>query len=144
LDTLKKIKISELKLQTHHVGRYLLVKVTLTEHKKLRMMAVIQDEDGGAAFMQLCNQEEERDRPAITILDKDMIFAIKQPYFIMLEKGVYLLRVDQDSDILRLKIGDSRIPVGWRSSKIPRSALQWKNVGNNTVKAGKYWDAISE
>jgi len=136
--------ISELKLETHHVGRYLLARVIKTAHEKLRMMVVIQDESDGAVFMQFCNQEEERDRAAVTILDEGMVLTIKQPYFMILGNRLYLLRVDHVSDLLPLESGDARIPECWYFNKMTRSVPQWKNVGNNAVKEGKYWQAINE
>jgi hypothetical protein len=143
LAQLRNIKISELKLEWIHHGRYLIAKVVTFPHQNLKTMAVIEDDEGEALIMQLCNQDAEEDRPASSVLGEGMVVVIKEPYFMFLDKACYVLRVDHVSDILCLADCDSRIPNAWKKITLQKSALEWKEEGNELVKPHKrYWDAL--
>ena len=55
---LKKIHIKELKLQTHHRGRYLLIKAATPAVQMTAVMAVMEDENGDGCLLQIFHQED--------------------------------------------------------------------------------------
>jgi hypothetical protein len=138
------MQISELKIETHHHGRYLLTKVITSPQKNLKMIAVIQDEHDQAVLMQLCLQEDNATRPASSILDKGMVVIVKEPYFMFLYEHYYVLRVDHVSDILWLPNGDERTPIAWCSTTPEKSAFQWNKEGSGYVKEKKFWEVIEK
>lgn len=142
LAQLERIKISDLRLERIHRETYIIAKVVTSPRENLKMTVVIQDEDGEALIMQLCNQDVEGDTPASSVLDEGMVVVIKELYLMFLNKGVYVLRVDHVGNILWLVDGDSRIPAAWQRTPLQKSALQWKEEGNKLVRQKRYWDAI--
>lgn len=81
-------------------------------------MALVEDEEGTAVLLQLYNQPEEVDVNKETILRKDSIYIIKEPFFKVSTDGSYSLRVDHVSDIVYLLDDDERVPRKWRKRSL--------------------------
>jgi hypothetical protein len=104
------------------------------------VMAIVEDGEGTALLLQLYHQPDESLVPAEEIIRRGDVFILKEPFFKTATDGSYTLRVDHLGDIVRLEIGDDRIPSHW-SSIPPTFQDSSKNIrlqGNEAVKAGRW------
>ncbi|KAJ4303016.1 hypothetical protein N0V90_001907 [Kalmusia sp. IMI 367209] len=96
---LKPMKISELKMETHHRGRRLTIKraspvVVLTA----RSWVMVEDEEGGdIERLEMCLHKS---RHGEDILEYAKSFIIKEPYFTLTEEGEPTVRIDHPSDLV--------------------------------------------
>jgi tetratricopeptide (TPR) repeat protein len=99
LDDLEPMKLADLKMETHHRGRKLLVKrespvVTLVA----RSWTMVQDQDGeGAERLEMCLHKT---RHGEDVLESVKSFVIKEPYFTLTDQGEATLRIDHPSDLV--------------------------------------------
>jgi len=145
LDELVKIKVKELHLETHHRGRYLLVKCVTAPDRLTAIMAIVEDEDEECVLLQLYQREAQVDRPTADVLSEGMFMVIKEPYFNINSTGEYGVRVDHVGDILWLGDGHELLPPSWGPAllDLDKSVLEWKEEGNAKMKEKKYWVAIN-
>jgi len=141
---LSKIIIRKLMLETHHRGRYMLLRVAAPPVRMSAVITVVEDEVGGAATFSLYQQEPESVRPAEDILKEGSVFLLKEPYFKVTGGGGYGIRVDHPTDVAFLSDDDPRVPDEWRleSENIKKTADEWKLEGNALMGAGKHREAI--
>lgn len=112
LSTLSKIMINDLRLETHHRGRYLLVRAATPPDKVIAIMNIVEDEDGEVVLLQVYNQDESGDFNHV--VPYGTVCVVKEPYFKTTGDGGDGLRVDHVSDIVFLNPLDARIPREWR------------------------------
>ncbi|KAK2050706.1 SET domain-containing protein [Colletotrichum somersetense] len=97
---LQPLPISKMRLEEHHRGTYILVRIIMMPHKINVISAVAED-------------EEEFDIE--DILPQGSVCLIKEPFFKKATDGKYSLRVDHVGDFCLLARDDERIPQRWRS-----------------------------
>lgn len=112
---LEPIAIAEMKLETHHRGEKVLLRVCTPPHRMTAVMVVVEDQRGTAAILQLYNQPEESIVPAEQILQTGDILVLKEPFFKRATDGSYSLRADHVSDIVWLQSTDESIPEKWKA-----------------------------
>jgi ribosomal protein S28E/S33 len=143
---LEKEKIRNLQLETHHRGRYLLVRAITGPVQYDGVVMVVEDEDGDAVQLELYHQLGPR--VLLERKDKEMptmgTFVVKEPYFQVTLRGDYVVRVDHLSDIVWLPDTDERVPAGWRSHLRNLTANDWRVEGNAAFRAGCYREAIAK
>lgn len=146
LAQLTPILIKQLTLETHHRGRYLLLKVVAPPNRMTAILTLTVDETDDVVVLQLYQQEDEQVRPATDVVDVGMMLLTKEPYFKIMANGDYGLRVDHLSDIVHIRKGDPILPKAWyqNTSGAKESAEVSKSKGDAAVGAGKYWEAIEE
>lgn len=89
-EKLKKIFLKDLKLQTHHRGSYITLRVVTPAVVMTAVMAVLEDEKGDGVNFQLYHQSDHRDRPAEDAVKLGSVCIIKEPYFkVMNDGGTY-------------------------------------------------------
>lgn len=87
---LKKIYIKDLMLQTHHMGKYILLRVATPAVSMTAIMAILEDENGDGVVLQLYQQEDQHDRAAEDIVELHSVCVLKEPYFkVMNDGGTY-------------------------------------------------------
>jgi tetratricopeptide (TPR) repeat protein len=134
--------MSELRLETNHAGRVLVVR-TITD--PMRMQSVQNAiEDSKLHVDQLAVYNTDPKATPDQVLPKGTIFAIKEPYYKTAASGGYLLRVDHPSDIIRLQPNDPLVPreLAPRVLELDKGALSYKNVGNESFKNKDYLSAF--
>jgi hypothetical protein len=137
---LTQLFIDDLLLETHHRGKYLLLRIVTPPTKLTGIITVVEDEQGDGELLQLYNQDEGLD-PA-QILPINAVCLIKEPYYKRTSTGGFAIRVDHVTDLIFLKPFDSRIPLKWRIPQTPtRSGQDWKELGNAEVRAGNFTKA---
>jgi hypothetical protein len=146
LENLKPIAIKDLKLETHHRGRFLLLRAITPPNRMTAVLVLVEDEYSDVTMLQLYQQEHEASRLATDLVDKGSILLVKEPFFKVTASGDYSLRVDHLSDVVFLDGGDSKVPRPWRPRLIEmgRSANSLKLEGNALIGKGEYWRAIDK
>lgn len=144
LDELQPIHIKNLRLETHHRGSYLLVRALTPPDRITAIMAVVEDENAVAIQLQLYQQPDENLRPATSVIMKNDVFLIKEPYLKTTSDGGYGLRVDHVSDAIRLGAFHDMVPEKWKPTvmNISKTADDWKQEGNEEMGGKHYWAAI--
>ncbi len=110
IDELHPMKISELRLSTHHRGRQLAVKrmspvVTLST----RSWTMVKDDAGEIERLEITLHNTGpggRD-----VLESARSFVLKEPYFTLTPDGEPTLRIDHPSDLLTITTPASKAPV---------------------------------
>jgi tetratricopeptide (TPR) repeat protein len=99
LSELEPMNMSDLRMETHHRGRMLIVKrespvVTLVA----RSWTMVQNEDGNdAERLEMCLHKT---RHGEDVLESTKRFIIKEPYFTLTDQGEPTLRIDHPSDLV--------------------------------------------
>lgn len=139
---LKKATITNLLLETHHRGQYLLLRTITPTYTMTAVMAVVEDENGSVLLLQLYNHEEELS--GAQSLEKGTVIIVKEPYLKTMADGDLGIRVDHPSDIMFVPEFDELIPLSWRKGSIKgdEDSSFWKAKGNDHFKHGEYWSAI--
>lgn len=96
--------INELRLETHHRGRYLLLRCFFRSLRTNAIHAVVEDENEDALILELYVQEDESVRPARETMHEKII-VVEEPYFRHMSESEYCVRVDHIGDILWLPVG---------------------------------------
>ncbi|KAF5983620.1 TPR domain-containing protein [Fusarium coicis] len=141
---LEPIMISEMRLETHHRGKKIMLRVLTPPDRMTAVMAIVEDEKGIAVLLQLYHQPDEVVVPATEILCPNMVCILKEPFFKCATDGTYSLRVDHPSDIIRLDRADDRIPSRWRPSMAISSenSTDIRKRGNDAVQGKKWAEAL--
>ncbi|OJK04901.1 hypothetical protein ASPACDRAFT_49254 [Aspergillus aculeatus ATCC 16872] len=141
LRELKKTRIHNLTLETHHRGLYLLVRAVTPTDRMTAIMAVVEDEAGDVVMLQLYNQEKSLATDGRLV--EGTVMVIKEPYLKIMADGDYGLRVDHLSDVRFLSDSDPLIPAEWsRRPGVEASATDWKTRGNDLFAQSAYHLAI--
>lgn len=107
--------ISQMKLETHHRGRKIVVRVLTPPDRMTAVMAIVEDENGVAVLLQLYNQPDETVMPKGSILREGGFVLIKEPFFkAAVTDGSYSIRVDHVSDVIFLDEASEWVPKKWR------------------------------
>lgn len=143
---LKPISTSELRLETRHVGRVLIVRTFGELFCFTYLHSCIEDCLGVSSMLHVYNSALNED--ACYTLPKDTVFAIKEPYFQAtggLGSGTGhviggKLRVDHPSDLIKLEPTHPMVPIELASKllELDTDALVFKSKGNVAFKANDY------
>lgn len=105
---------------------------TITEPNFNRYLcAGIEDVKGNVTMVLLHNTDPSLKKE--DILPKDLVLAIKEPYFEMLTNGMYGIVIENISDLIELDVDSSLMPSEWRRDALaPYSSdpSQFKIAGN--------------
>lgn len=134
---LKPKTISQMKLETHHRGHRVAVRVLTPPDRITAVMAIVEDEEGTAVMLQLYHQPAEATVPKGNILRKGGLVLIKEPYFkATTTDGTYSLRADHVSDVIFLDDSNELVPGKWRRRREKISCIASREIrlqGNNAV-----------
>ncbi|KAK0732248.1 hypothetical protein B0H67DRAFT_597857 [Lasiosphaeris hirsuta] len=140
---LSKVLIGDLVLETHHRGKYLLLRCVTPQDRMTAVLAIAEDEKGDVILLQVYHQEQASETPEDILVEGGVVI-VKEPYFKATSSGGYGLRVDHVSDIVFLPANDKRIPEIWqRPSLRGDTATTWKTKGNASFNASRYRAAIA-
>lgn len=138
------ITITELCVETHHRGRYLVARVITPPRRMMGTVVLIEDSQKNIALLDLRHLHLEKAQSPTDLIDLGCLLLIKEPFFRYHIEGDYGLRVDHLSDIVVLNDRDSRLPISWRNIvggvMVTADALKLK--GNVCMSQKKYREAI--
>ena len=139
---LKKVLIENLRLETHHRGRYLLLRTVTQTDTMTAVMAIVEDEVQSVLMLQLYNQEQELS--GAQSLREGTVLVVKEPYVKVMADGDYGIRVDHLSDVWFVPEYDGLVPLSWRKrvTQTDENASTWKEKGNDHFNHGDYRSAI--
>lgn len=138
--SLTPILLHDLKLETHHRGRVLIVKTFCDPIRISSIQNAVQDVLGAVDRLSVYNLPSAS--PLDRVLPKGAIVAVKEPYFKATADGGVMVRVDHPSDIVLLEPHDSLVPPQWRTApKAAKTVSQLKEEGNTAFKRGHWQDA---
>jgi hypothetical protein len=144
--SMTKMPLSDLRLETHHRGRYLLVRNIAEPLRILCITTVVEDEQGNAAVLRLYHQL----RPDVTQETPSMVVPaggvclIKEPYVELTSDGGYAIRVDHLGDVVWLAEDDEAVPAIWRAAPRDQTAEHWRLEGNAAYAARHYRRAVDQ
>lgn len=141
---LTQVMIKDLLLETHHRGKYLLLRSVTPPDRFTAVSAVVEDETKDVITLHLYYQEKNNEYAADEILPEGTILIVKEPYFKVMANKDYGIRVDHLSDVVYLPIFDERVPMCWQPRLVELNvpAKSWKMKGNEYYKQSKYYAAI--
>ncbi|KAM0189022.1 hypothetical protein ACHAPI_010291 [Fusarium lateritium] len=123
---LEPIKISQMKLETHHRGKKVLLHVVSPPDRNDAVMAIVQDEEGTAVLLQMYQQPNEKLVPSLQNILNYTFCIVKEPFFkrsfdipfdgpLQTQTAYYSLRIDHPSDIIGLHEDEDVIPAKWKA-----------------------------
>lgn len=121
---LEPMSISDMRLQTHHRGKKVLLWVKTALARAAAVVTIVEDEEGTAVLLAL-HQQLEEDLSAVRHPAQDSVAVLKNPFFDKIAEGTYSLQVYHPSDIIWLEHHDERIPSSGESTRRSRVA---KNI----------------
>ena len=135
---LEKLMISDLKLETHHRGAFLVLRALSPPEKRGAMiMALAEDENKDLIALEMYFQ-------MLASLPKEATLIIKEPYLKMMAHGHYVIRVDHLSDVFWNS--DKLTPNDWlqEAGATSLSAGQLILKGIDSMKRAQYFEAIQQ
>ena len=139
---LKPIGISELRLQTRHEGRALILRTFGDPSRRSSVQNGIEDKNGDVKLLLLHNSDPKAD--VSSILPNNTFFAIKEPLYKITASYIFAVRVDHPSDLVRLPSTHPLVPVqfGLKALEVGENASKYKDIGNAAFKAKQYPSAL--
>ncbi|KAH6844726.1 hypothetical protein B0I37DRAFT_433298 [Chaetomium sp. MPI-CAGE-AT-0009] len=135
LSELQPMKLSDLRIETHHRGRQLKIKraspvVTLST----RSWTMVQDDDGETERLEIVLHKLQHGKE---VLEASSSFTIKEPYFTLTEEGEPTLRIDHPSDLISHPDADLLPPQEPPTpEQAEQRALAHKQKGNTALTKG--------
>lgn len=141
LDDLECVSIGDLRLEKRHTGKVLFAKTIESAIRAAAIQTIVEDEHGQAERLAIYNIDLKID--AEYFLPEDALVAIKEPTLTVSTSDGYTIRVDHPSDLLIMDFHHTRIPRTLMEdrSEFNKTALEWKQEGNNAYSARKYFTA---
>ncbi|KAK6441188.1 hypothetical protein LTR95_002593 [Oleoguttula sp. CCFEE 5521] len=137
---LKPIYLRDLRLETHHIGRILLVRVFCNAVRITAVQTGIEDEHDHVERLAVYNTDAGLS-PSQT-LPRGCVLAIKEPYYKATSDGGVIVRVDHPSDFIILDEYDPIVPLSLRprvqAVEEDRTAEEAKKEGNVAVGLKQY------
>lgn len=97
LAELRPIEISDLRLETHHRGKVLILRAIGHAHRIQSVQNAFEDPTGNVDRLALYN--EDPTIPAEELLPQGVVVAVKEPYYKATADGGYTIRIDHPSDM---------------------------------------------
>ncbi|KAM0426404.1 hypothetical protein ACHAPT_008451 [Fusarium lateritium] len=141
---LEPIMISDMRLETHHRGKKVMLRVLTSPDRITAITAIVEDERGTAVLLQLYHQPDESLVPKTEILGPGKICILKEPFFKCAADGSYSLRVDHLGDIVWLDEDNELIPSRWRKPVAIRdnTSKDIRTQGNDAVQSQDWAAAL--
>ncbi|KAJ3019056.1 hypothetical protein HKX48_002408 [Thoreauomyces humboldtii] len=133
--------LSQLRLETHHRGKVLVVRTVVPSFRVQSVQTVVVDANDDAQMLAVYNLLDSI--PTDVVLPHDTILAIKEPYFKLAAGEGALIRIDHPSDMVVLKDDDELVPSPLRKKRQIESASEYKDAGNLAFKRADYYTAAT-
>lgn len=136
LSELKKVMLSELKVNSRNLTSYILVKTTSLRAPD----PMLEDEEGNTA--KACIVFYDGHQLLSEALGIAEVFILKSP-LCLVEDGSQVMMIHHLSDIKVLTSDNPLFPDSWKMAGEGFSATQLKDLGNQHMKHKQYYDAIA-
>lgn len=138
------IAISQMKIETHHRGKRVVVRAIISPFRRVALVTFIEDEEGNKTGLQMFNQPSEQIVPARQTLRFGSCYLIKEPFVTAVPPDDYCLRVDHPGDIFLLPLDHELVPAKWRKSAneaLVGKSREMRMRGNDAVGKKKWAEA---
>ncbi|KAL2199451.1 hypothetical protein P885DRAFT_31246 [Corynascus similis CBS 632.67] len=122
------IPLSELRAETHHRGKGIIVKAISAPYVGAGAVSIVEDEFGNADRLAIYNQA---DSSILSGAPEGCVVAVKEPFY--KNNGApndFMICVDHPSDVVLLRFTDPIIPEPLRLGPLLKTAEEWKNAGD--------------
>ncbi|KAM7193872.1 hypothetical protein V8F33_007558 [Rhypophila sp. PSN 637] len=140
------IPLSDLRVETHHRGQAVIVKIISAPFIGAGSVSIVEDEFGNVDKIAIYNQG---DTSILSGVPEGCFVAIKEPYYIYNnspgasgEALDFMICVDHPSDVVLLRFTDPIIPESLRLGPILQTADDWRNAGDKAFLEKDYPTAI--
>ena len=145
LSCLQQISLTDLVLETVHRGKYLLLRTIVHPKKIAEIKTIVEDPNGAVEVLVLYNQNPNRSYK--DIIPNDSIIVLKEPYYTISNQDEISLRCDHPTDLIFLDANNPIVQdLEWKTGtpKIHKilTATEYKTLGNDYFKQGKFYEAI--
>ncbi|KAK4119744.1 hypothetical protein N657DRAFT_649890 [Parathielavia appendiculata] len=131
---LQSMKLSELRLETHHRRCHLAIKrVSPVVTHATRSWTIVQDEAGDTERLEIVLHKTRHSKE---VLESALSFILREPYFTLTEEGEPTLRVDHPSDIIVLYERENPQPQSHSPVEPEEAASSYKQKGNAALQQG--------
>ncbi|KAK5723704.1 hypothetical protein LTR15_005403 [Elasticomyces elasticus] len=127
---LKPMLIPELRLETHHRGRVLILRTFGLPQRIQAVQNAVENAEGNVERLALYNTDPKH-TPEQS-LPRGVVIAVREPFYKATMDGGYTIRVDHPSDLVRLPAGHESIPAAFapRLVELELPAEGFKMSGN--------------
>lgn len=140
---LSPIAFRQMKPETHHRGKQIVVRVFMTQNQTRGLTrAIVVDEKRTQSFLRMYHQPSETARPEEQFLRRGC-YLIKEPFLNVAVDGGCSLRVDHPSDILLLSLDHELVPAKWRKTEpVVEESSDVRMKGNDAVGKKRWAEAV--
>lgn len=139
IQTLNKILLNDMRLESQHQGSYVLVQLHPNENLRLGIGVGV-DEIGNVVGVRMIPQNGQH--VYNEYLGEAKFLIIKEPLYIAYpESSAGYISIYHISDVLPLSSSDPRLPQKWKS-QVEMTTDEWRLVGNQAVREKKFYNAI--
>ncbi|KAK0730198.1 hypothetical protein B0H67DRAFT_503450 [Lasiosphaeris hirsuta] len=122
------IPLNRLRVETHHRGQGIIVKVISPPYIGAGAVSLVEDEFGNADKLAIYNQG---DSSILSGVPEGCVVAVKEPYY--KHNGAendYMICVDHPSDVILLRFTDPIVPESLRLGPLLKTGDDWKKAGD--------------
>ncbi|KAF5587263.1 unc-45 like b [Fusarium pseudoanthophilum] len=138
---LELMSISDMRLQTHHRGKKVLLRVKTAPTRAAAIIAIVEDQEGTAVLLSLYPQLHV-DLLTIRHPAQGSVAILKDPFFETIAEEAYSLQVYHPSDIIWLEDHDERIPEQWRVHREIKSSAEYRAEGEELANKEHWLPAL--
>ncbi|EJP67491.1 TPR domain protein [Beauveria bassiana ARSEF 2860] len=143
IDELRPIYIKQMRLEEHHRGFKVIVRVLTPPIRWNNIILVVaEDVKGTAVTLRLYHDPSVDTISPEGVIKVESVFLIKEPFFRCAPDNFYSLRVDHISDIVWLESFGSHVPHVWRTAVPDMSSETVRMQGNEAVRKGFWAEAL--
>lgn len=140
IKSLKKVFVTDMTLGSRHLGSYILVRLHTSEHLHLGIGAGV-DETENIVGVRVIPQNGKQ--VYNEYLGDAEFMIIKEPLYIAYPEGSGgYIPIYHISDVVALSPSDPSLPQKWKL-QVERTMDEWRLVGNQAVREGKFYNAIN-
>ncbi|KAF5682002.1 TPR domain-containing protein [Fusarium denticulatum] len=138
---LELMPISDMRLQTRHCGKKVLLRVKTAPAQAAAIMTIVEDQEGTAVLLSLY-QQLHVDLLTIRHPAQDSVAILKDPFFEKIADKTYSLQIYHPSDIIWLEDNDERIPEQWRVHREIKSSAEYRAEGEELANKEHWLPAL--
>ncbi|KAL1867938.1 hypothetical protein VTK73DRAFT_3903 [Phialemonium thermophilum] len=122
------IPLSELRVETHHRGQGIIVRVITPPYLGAGVVSLVEDQFGNVDKLAVYNHS---DSSILSGVPEGFVLAVKEPYYKHNgNENDYMVSVDHPSDVILLRFTDPIIPEPLRLGPLLKSAEEWRTAGD--------------
>ncbi|KFY84860.1 hypothetical protein V500_08923 [Pseudogymnoascus sp. VKM F-4518 (FW-2643)] len=136
---LTKMGVNELRLETHHRGRFVLLRALAGPSRMTALVGVGEDEEGRVVRVQVYQQRDDSE-----VWKVGGVVVVKEPYFKESGDGDTGIRVDHVGDVMALPANHPLVPEKWRKGVDAVLVREWIDRAAEAMKGERYWEALDQ